>query len=293
MRRTDLACEARELWRSASGENGLPEGVEAEERSIRGTRVERLAIRTTAGAEALGKPMGEYLTLFPEAFLRREEGAFDDAARLLGRCLRVLLHLRETDSVLVVGLGNMAVTPDALGPKTLRHIPATRHLRDAFPAEFGRFRSVMTAAAGVTGDTGMESAELIRALAAELRPTAVIAVDALAARSLERVCRTVQLSDTGVIPGSGVGNARKALNRETLGVPVVAVGVPTVVDALTLAQDLTSAAAERMNENTRGMMVTPREIDTQIASLSRLLGYGIDLALHDGITVEDITALIG
>ena len=293
MRRTDLACEARELWRSASGENGLPEGVEAEERSIRGTRVERLAIRTTAGAEALGKPMGEYLTLFPEAFLRREEGAFDDAARLLGRCLRVLLHLRETDSVLVVGLGNMAVTPDALGPKTLRHIPATRHLRDAFPAEFGRFRSVMTVSAGVTGDTGMESAELIRALAAELRPTAVIAVDALAARSLERVCRTVQLSDTGVIPGSGVGNARKALNRETLGVPVVAVGVPTVVDALTLAQDLTSAAAERIDKNARGMMVTPREIDTQIASLSRLLGYGIDLALHDGITVEDITALIG
>ena len=292
--RTDLACEARELWRASAGGNELPEGVETEVRTIRGTRVERLAIRSGAGAEALGKPAGEYLTLFPEAFLRREEGAFADAARLLGRCLRSLLRLRESDSVLVAGLGNEAVTPDALGPKTLRHIPATRHLRDAFPAEFGRFRSVMTAAAGVTGDTGMESAELIRALVTELQPAAVIAVDALAARSLGRVCRTVQLADTGIIPGSGVGNARKALNRETLGVPVIAVGVPTVVDALTLAEELTSSdAAAGVDENTRGMMVTPREIDTQLAAMSRLLGYGIDLALHDGITVEDITALIG
>ena len=294
MRRTDLACEARDLWRGASGGNALPEGVEAEARTVSGVRVERLVIRTEAGAQALGKPMGEYLTLFPEALLSREEGAFEASARLLGRCLWALLRLDESDSVLVAGLGNEAVTPDALGPKTLRHIPATRHLREAFPAEFGRFRSVVTAAAGVTGNTGMESAELLRALVAELHPAAVIAVDALAARSMSRVCRTVQLSDTGIIPGSGVGNARKALNRETLGVPVIAVGVPTVVDALTLAEDLCPGAPEaEFDKNARSMMVTPREIDEQISSLSRLLGYGIDLALHEGLTVEDITALIG
>lgn len=294
MRRTDLACEARELWRCSSGGKALPDGVEAEARTVSGTRVERLSIKTEAGAQALGKPAGEYLTLFPEAFLRREEGAFEAAARLLGRCLRALLRLNDTDCVLVAGLGNEAVTPDALGPKTLRHIPATRHLRDAYPKEFGRFRSVITAAAGVTGNTGMESAELLRALITELHPAAVIAVDALAARSMGRVCRTVQLSDTGIIPGSGVGNARKALNRETLGVPVIAVGVPTVVDALTLAEDLCTGVPEtEPDKNARGMMVTPREIDEQIQSLSRLLGYGIDLALHEGITVEDVTALIG
>ena len=294
MFRTDLACEARDIWQSASGEKTLPDGVEAENRTISGTRVEFLAIRKETGARALGKPMGEYLTLFPEAFCDRAEGAFDDAARLLGRCLRRLLRLSDADSVLVAGLGNEAVTPDALGPKTLRHVPATRHLRDAYPKEFSRFRSVMTAAAGVTGDTGMEAAELLRALVSELRPSAVIAVDALAARSMGRVCRTVQLSDTGIIPGSGVGNARKALNRETLGVPVIAVGVPTVVDALTLAEELRpDGTAGEFDKNARSMMVTLREIDQQIAALSRLIGYGIDLALHEGITVADITALIG
>lgn len=294
MRRTDLACEARDIWRDTAGGAALPEGVEAETKMIAGTRVERLTIRSEAGAKALGKPMGAYLTLFPEAFLSREEGAFDVSARLLGSCLRSLLHLGEADCVLVAGLGNEAVTPDALGPKTLRHIPATRHLRGAFPKEFGCFRSVITTAAGVTGNTGMESAEFLRALVTEIKPAAVIAVDALAARSMSRVCRTVQLSDTGIIPGSGVGNARKALNRETLGIPVIAVGVPTVVDALTLAADLCPDVPEaEMDQNARSMMVTPREIDEQISSLSRLLGYGIDLALHEGITVEDITALVG
>ena len=294
MFRTDLACEARDIWQSASGEKTLPDGVEAENRTISGTRVEFLAIRKETGASALGKPMGEYLTLFPEAFCDGAEGAFDDAAQLLGRCLRRLLRLSDADSVLVAGLGNEAVTPDALGPKTLRHVPATRHLRGAYPKEFSRFRSVMTAATGVTGDTGMESAELLRALVSELRPSAVIAVDALAARSMGRVCRTVQLSDTGIIPGSGVGNARKALNRATLGVPVIAVGVPTVVDALTLAEELRpDGTAGEFDKNARSMMVTLREIDQQIAALSRLIGYGIDLALHEGITVADITALIG
>ncbi len=294
MLRTDLACEARDIWRSTAGGDALPAGVEAETRIISGTRVERIAVKTREGAEALGKPMGEYLTLFPEALLDDPSGAFGDTARLLGRCLRSLLRLGPSDCVLVAGLGNEAVTPDALGPKTLRHIPATRHLRDAYPAEFARFRSVMTAAAGVTGNTGMESMELLRALVRELHPAAVIAVDALAARSLNRVCRTVQLSDTGIIPGSGVGNARKALNRESLGVPVIAVGVPTVVDALTLAEDLRPhASAGETDSAARRMMVTPREIDQQISTLSRLLGYGIDLSLHEGINVEDITALIG
>jgi spore protease len=175
---------------------------------------------------------------------------------------------------------------------------ATRHLVSALPETFGAFRRVAVLETGVLGNTGMESAELVRAVAEKLRPDAVIAVDALASRRLGRVCRTVQLTDTGVAPGSGVGNARRELSLGTLGVPVVGLGVPTVVDAATLAADLTElsglgeVSAEDFGEYGAGMMVTPREIDQQIALMARLLGYGIDLALHD-LSVSDVTALVG
>ena len=299
MFRTDLAAEARELWRETRGCGGLPDGAEWDTKQVSGSMVERLRIFSQAGSEALGKPEGLYYTITPEALLRREEGAFDAAAALIARCLRELLPLRDSDGVLTVGLGNEAITPDALGPKASRHILATRHLVDSHPAEFGRLRRVSVLTPGVAGNTGMESAEVIRALVDALHPAAVITVDALAARRLGRVCRTVQLSDSGIVPGSGVGNRRAALNRETLGVPVIAVGVPTVVDAATLAADLTKMAniGEHSTEDFgafgQQMIVTPREIDAQIAEMSRLVGYGIDLALQDGLTVEDITALIG
>ena len=299
MRRTDLAAEARELWGEGRTAEALPEGVEADSGIRNGCRLERLHIRTAAGAAALGKPVGEYVTVTPEALLRREEGSFGETAALLASCLRRLLQPEPGGSVLVAGLGNEAVTPDALGPRAMRHVLATRHLVDALPAQFGSFRRVSAVTPGVTGNTGFESAELLRSLVRELRPCAVVTVDALAARRLGRVCRTVQLTDTGVTPGSGVGNARQALNRETLGVPVVAIGVPTVVDAGTLVSDL----AELANIGTfdsadlggfgQDMILTPREIDAQIQELSRLIGYAIDMALQDGLTAADVTALIG
>ncbi len=298
MKRTDLALEARELWREKDGQTALPPGVEGETRTEAGCTLETLRVRSKEGAETLGKPEGNYVTVFPEAFLRREEGAFEAAAALLGRELRALLGLTAGASVLVAGLGNEAITPDSLGPRTLRHVLATRHLVSALPETFGAFRKVAVMATGVLGNTGMESAELVRAAAEKLRPDAVIAVDALASRRLGRVCRTVQLTDTGIAPGSGVGNARRELSRETLGMPVVGLGVPTVVDAATLAADLTElsgrgeAAPEDFGEYGAGMMVTPREIDQQISLMARLLGYGIDLALHD-LSCADVTALVG
>jgi len=297
MRRTDLALEAREMWDEGGG-GRLPEGVEATSEQRGGSRVETLRIVSPEGAAALGKPMGTYVTIFPEAFTRREEGAFEETAALLGQCLRALLALPERAGVLVAGLGNLAVTPDNLGPKTMRHVLATRHLVDALPAAFGHFRKVSVLETGVLGNTGMESAELLGAVTEALRPDAVIAVDALASRRLGRICRTVQLTDTGIVPGSGVGNRRSELSRATLGVPVIAVGVPTVVDAGTLAADLTelagigSPAPEDFGTYGAEMIVTPREIDEQMTGISRLLGYGIDLALHD-LTPADVTALIG
>ena len=297
MKRTDLALEARELWQER-GASELPPGARGETREDAGSTVETLEIASPEAAQALGKPEGRYITLFPEAFLRREEGAFEAAAGLLGRLLRALLGLTEGASVLVAGLGNEAITPDSLGPRTLRHVLATRHLVSALPETFGAFRRVAVLETGVLGNTGMESAELVKAVAEKLRPDAVIAVDALASRRLGRICRTVQLTDTGIIPGSGVGNARSELSRETLGVPVVGLGVPTVVDAATLASDLTELSGmgdvrpEDFGAHGAGMMVTPREIDQQTALMARLLGYGIDLALHD-LGVGDVTALIG
>ena len=298
MLRTDLALEARERWGELRKGEALPPGVTGETRREAGCSLETLAIRSREGAEALGKPEGTYVTLFPEALLAREEGAFEAAAALLGRELRALLGLDKEGSVLVAGLGNEAITPDSLGPRTLRHVLATRHLVAALPETFGAFRRVSVLETGVLGNTGMESAELLRAVIEKLRPDAVISVDALASRRLGRICRTVQLTDTGVVPGSGVGNRRSELSRASLGVPVVGLGTPTVVDAGTLAADLTELAglgeakAEDFGKYGADMIVTPREIDQQCALMARLLGYGIDLALHD-LAPADVTALLG
>ncbi len=293
MVRTDLAWEATELWQEQGGK-GLPEGVSGKTEEIDGCRLETLRIESKEGEAALGKPAGRYLTLFPKPFLEREEDGFRRCAMLLGQLLRTMLP-RE-GGVLVVGLGNRAITPDDLGPRTLRHVLATRHLPDALP-EFRVLRKVSTLTTDVLGNTGIESSELVTAAVERLQPAAVVAVDALASRRLSRVCRTVQLTDTGIIPGSGVGNSRKALNRALLGVPVLVLGVPTVVDGGTLAADLTAEAGlgcpspGDFGDPGRQMIVTPREIDRQIADLSRLLGYALNLALQD-LSVEDITALI-
>ena len=198
---------------------------------------------------------------------------------------------------MVIGLGSRAVTPDLIGPLTVDHLLVTRHLVEQVPQHFGHLRPVAAAAPGVLASTGMESSLVAQALAGELRPACVIAVDALASRSLDRLCRTVQLSDTGVVPGSGVGNHRVPLNRETLGVPVLTVGAPTVVDGATLALDLLERAgrtgAEREDlPGGEDFFVTPREVDLRVADLSKVLGYAISLALNPSLSVDDLTMLL-
>lgn len=297
--RTDLAAEARDLWRESAGETGALPGVEARQETENGFPVETIRILDERGEEALGKPRGTYVTLELEPVLRREPGAFQRGVGVIASHLRALLGLKEGEGVLVAGLGNRAMTPDVLGPMTLGHVLATRHLVRSLPETFGDFRPVSLLETGVLGTTGLESSEVIRAVTARLRPGAVVAVDALASRRLDRVCRTLQLADTGIAPGSGVGNSRPELSRSSLGVRVVAVGIPTVVDAATLAADLTarSGLGERPRSDfaaaAEGLMVTPREIDARMQELSRLLGYGLNMALQEGLTLEDITALLG
>lgn len=290
-RKTDLAIEATELWREQHGDPGVLEGVRTWEDVREGCGVTTVEVTSQAGAEAVGKPVGLYVTLSLEAVARREEDAFGRAVRALAAELRTLLALKEGESVLVVGIGNRAVTPDAVGPRAADHTMVTRHLVEQIPEHFGHFRPVSALAAGVLASTGVESGELVRALAERIRPDRIIAVDALASRSLSRLCTTVQLADTGITPGSGVGNARRALNRETLGVPVVAVGVPTVVSAHTLAADLLERSQTTLPpelEEEGGMVVTPKDIDVHVADMAKIIGYGINLALQDGLTVEDV-----
>lgn len=293
IRRTDLAMEARELWQESAGETTRLVGVEAEEGLREGIPVTAVHILNQEGERALGKPQGNYVTLTMEGVANRAEDIFGRAVRAVAAELTQLLRgVPGNGLALVVGLGNREVTPDAIGPQVYGHTLATRHLVRQMPEAFGQLRPVAALAAEVLGSTGVESGEVVQAVCREIRPACVIAVDALASRSLERLCRTVQLADTGITPGSGVGNHRVGLSRETLGVPVLAVGVPTVVDAATLAADLTGADEPTSLGRGRDLLVTPKDIDSQVADLAKIIGYGINLALQPQLTLEDLELLL-
>lgn len=282
--RTDLACESRDVWTGTRGAD--PEGVSARSESRDGLAVETVEIRSGKASEALCKPKGRYVTISLDALVRREEDAFRRACGVLAREIRTQLAMEPDESALVVGLGNPDITPDAVGPLAVACVLVTRHLKTRLPEEFAAFRPVSVFRTGVLGTTGIESAALVRGVVSLVRPDRVIAVDALSARDAARLCRAVQVTNAGIVPGSGVGNARSALTKDVLGVPVVAVGVPTVVDARTLCADL-SGAESVLPEDTE-LFVTPRDIDSRVRDSARLVGYAIDLALHDGLTVEDI-----
>ena len=288
--RTDLALEERESRGSAD-----LEGVRFLERDISGYRVSEVIIENEIGSQALCKPAGRYITIELDRLIRREDSAFEDGARALASLLSALLP--ENGPVLIAGLGNPAITPDAVGHIAAKNALVTLHLIDAPGGVFSDLRSVACVEPGVLGTTGIESVEVVRAVAEKIRPAAVIAVDALASRRAERLCRTVQITDTGIVPGSGVGNARKELSANTLGVPVIAVGVPTVVDAATLAASLAEDCGARLDEDRPrsaggGLIVTPRDIDSKVADISKLVGYGIDLALQPSLSVSDLDMLI-
>lgn len=293
IRRTDLALEARELWQESSGQATRLPGVEAREGTRRGLPVTLVHVLNHRGEQALGKPVGRYVTLTLEGLSTRAAGIFRRAVEAVADELSGMTKfLQPGSTVLVAGLGNRAITPDALGPLVHNHILVTRHLVSGMPDRFGSLRPVASLCAEVLGTTGLESGEIVRAVCERLRPDCVVAVDALASRSLNRLCRTVQISDTGITPGSGVGNHRMGLNQETLGIPVIAVGVPTVVEGATLCADLlgTEELPELGAEGT--LLVTPKDIDSQVADLSKVIGYGISLALQPSLTLEDLELLL-
>ena len=247
--RTDLAVEAHEVIVEREGPPEVP-GVAVENVETSEAKITRMHIRTEAGSRAMGKAMGYYVTLASEALRNRNKDEQEDLAQTLAKELMsyfTYMELAEHASVLVVGLGNWNATPDALGPKVVGELMVTRHLYELSPPELrGGLRSVAAIAPGVLGLTGLETGEIVHGIVSNIRPDLVICIDALASRSSNRVCSTIQIADTGINPGSGVGNKRMAITKETLGCPVLAIGVPTVVHAMTIAADAMELLSQEM-----------------------------------------------
>ena len=271
--------------------------------------IERTVVEIRDGMTAaqLGRPMGRYVTLGCPQQLSIELGTRQALSRALGDVIREMLP-RRFRTVLVTGLGNRSVTPDALGPRTVERVLVTRHMDGCLAEDVvKRMASVCAVAPGVLGVTGVETAEVLRGMVEHVRPDAVIAVDALAARSSRRIGSTIQVTDTGITPGSGVGNHQRALTRATLGVPVIAVGVPMVVSAWALTSDALlamnedgeidgetlSACVERVVTAELGeMIVTPREVDALVERMAGIVAEGINLALHPRLTRQEVAQLM-
>lgn len=285
--RTDLALEARESIEEAKRE---VRGVEVDERYDEETEVKvtRVVIQTKNAARDLGKPMGTYITLEAPAMLEADEDYHREISEILAEQLRMVIPNSEKEqSVLVVGLGNREVTADALGPNVVDNLFVTRHvILEYGKAAYNRTKMnlVSSIVPGVMAATGMETAEIVKGVVEQTKPDVVIVIDALAARSTKRLNRTVQITNTGIHPGSGVGNHRSALTRESLGVPVIAIGVPTVVDAATIVNDALEKASHS-GENPKAlaelhnMYVTSKDIDATIKRLSFMISEAINITL--------------
>ena len=287
--RTDLALES-----IYTHEN---EGIKQQERKEANCTVTEISITTEEASKLVGKPMGNFVTLEFESFPDREAEALEKNANMIAKELAKLLP-QNAEKILVVGLGNRSITPDALGPSTLDKVMITNHVMEYINSD-GDFRAVCGICPGVLGITGIETVDIVKGVAEKYQPSLVIAVDALCAGSPERMFSTVQLTDTGIHPGSGVGNRRDGLNKETLGVPVIAIGIPTVVDSHSIVysaitrffenndslQEAEHMITDMMKFAKSGMFVSPKDIDNLITHSARTLSGGINLALHKNIDI--------
>lgn len=289
--RTDLALEAREI----AGNN--ISGINQIVKDFDGMRVTKIEVNTLSASQKLGKEQGNYITI-ELPYLAESFSDTDKRIEIIGKYIRELLPLEGL--VLVVGLGNIGITPDALGPKSADKVLATRHITGEIAQQTGldRLRSTAVISPGVLGQTGVETGEIVLSVVERIKPKAMIVVDALASRRLERLGCTLQISDTGISPGAGVGNRRFEINQKTAGIPVIAIGIPTVVDAVTLVRDIISESNsddtisfKEVSEKEKLMVVTPREIDVLIERGSQLIGMAINSALHSCFNLEELSLL--
>ena len=294
--RTDLALEAHEI----NAQAGREDGIRTEEETIDGFSITTVHVGEGEGERLAKKKAGTYINVdVGKSWLLASEGFAAFVALLAGQ-LRKLFPADFSGTALVVGLGNYDITADSIGPKAVEKVVVTRHLRTLNPQlyESAGFGDLCAFAPGVLGQTGMESAEIVRSIVEAVRPSLIVAIDALASRRLARLATTVQLCDTGIYPGAGVSNRRSELSAETLGVPVISIGVPTVVDAATLAYDLLGenadekTAAALLAGDGKDMFITLKESDVITKQTARLLGFAINRAFHGELSVEEMEELL-
>lgn len=279
--RTDLALELSEGLKEKN------EGVEQSSETDGEIKITRIKITSEKGEMAINRPLGDYITLeFPPLFKISDYSSLENA--VIRELHRLLSEKKE--KILVAGLGNTDITPDAVGPLTVRQILATRHITGQFAESIGLkgLKSVSVISPGVLGQTGIETTELIKCAVDAIRPDAVIVIDALAAGSAARLFRTLQLCNTGITPGSGVKNSRREISEKTLGVPVIAIGVPTVMDAEALAAELTGCETEKSAD----MFVTPKDVDLLCDRISEILSQALNIFLQPEIDRDIINRLV-
>ncbi len=306
--RTDLAVERTNIYRKA---NKLEEidGIETENQEINeNIKVSRVKITNENGEQAIGKKRGVYITIDLKDLKVADEDEIQKASDTLSNELKALIqnHVQSKDDIMVVGLGNIYVTPDSLGPKVINEIDVTRHIIKYLPQYIDEnARPVTAISPGVLGTTGIETYEILKGIVDNVKPKLLIVIDALASRSIERISSTIQISDTGIVPGAGVGNTRAEISERTLGIPVIALGIPTVVESAVLVNDCLDLLIEKMqneaksnvylnglkeqdnyekikdvlNPQNYNMIVTPKEIDDLIENMKDVVARGINMSL--------------
>ena len=307
--RTDLASERRDIYKQANKIENEIDGIESNIEEINeNIKVERVKITNEAGEKAIGKPIGNYITIDVKNLKIAQEEEIEKAGEILSNELKKIvdLHVEKQGEVLVVGLGNIYVTPDSLGPKVINEIEVTRHIIKYLPqyVEEGT-REISAISPGVLGTTGIETVEILKGIVDNVKPKMLIVIDALASRSIERISSTVQISDTGIVPGAGVGNTRNEISSKTLGIPVIAIGIPTVVETAVLVNDSLDLFIEKLQEEAKSndylnklkeednyeeikevlipkdynLIVTPKEIDELIENMKDVVAKGINQSL--------------
>ena len=305
--RTDMALERNEMYKQQNKLQQI-DGVEIENDRRNDVEISRIKILNETGEKALNKPIGNYITLDVKKIKLADEERLEEIAKIVADELRDTIgeHAKNTDDIMIVGLGNLYVTPDALGPKVVPEIEVTRHILEYMPKAMPEdTRPVSAISPGVLGITGIETMEILKGVVDNVKPKLLIVIDALASRSIDRISSSIQIADTGIVPGAGVENKRKEISKKTLGIPVIAIGIPTVVDLATVTNECIDIFIENLQEKAMSndylnklkekdnyedikealvpkgynMIVTPKEIDKLIENMSKIISIAINMAM--------------
>lgn len=289
--RTDMAVERRDLYINANKLEDEINGIECEEEKIDDITVTRVKITNREGEQALDKKMGNYITIDVKKInnitTEKEQKIIETFSKEL---LSIIdKHVEKNEEILIVGLGNLYATPDSLGSKVVQNIEITRHIKIYLPDAIDKnTRSVSAITPGVLGTTGIETIEIVRGIVDNIKPKLVIAIDSLCSKNIDRINKSIQISDTGIIPGGGVGNRQEELSERTLNIPVIGVGIPTVLDAATIVIDTLNACdisvseneiVDKMKLNNFNFIVTPKEIDSLIDNMTNIVSEGINMCI--------------